>query len=99
LLLKKPPQEPALSVRAGLLEVVFRFPERRTSMSSENERYAYEPEAGPGWISRAEARTLMGVSEMELREIFHGLRLSRRTVSLYSKSEIRALAAVAKKLR
>jgi predicted transcriptional regulator len=41
----------------------------------------------------------MGVSEMELREIFHGLRLSRRTVSLYSKSEIRALAAVAKKLR
>jgi hypothetical protein len=99
LLLNKPPQEPALSVRAGLLEVVFRFPERRTSMSGENERYAYEPEAGPGWISRAEARALLGVSEMELREIFHGLRLSRRTVSLYSKSEIRALATVAKQLR
>jgi hypothetical protein len=68
-------------------------------MSSANERYAYEPEAGPGWISRAEARALLGVSEIELREIFHGLRLSRRTVSLYSKSEIRALVAVAKKLR
>jgi hypothetical protein len=58
----------------------------------------HEPEAGPGWISRAEARALLGVSEMELRELFHGFRLSRRTVPFYSKSEIQALAAVAKRL-
>jgi hypothetical protein len=69
------------------------------NMSSTNDRDVFEPEAGPGWISRAEARALLGVSEIELREIFRGLRLSRRTVSLYSKSEMRALAAVAKKLR
>ena len=59
----------------------------------------FEPEAGPGWISRAEARALLGVGEMELREIFHGLALSRRAVSLYSKSEIQALAVLARRLR
>lgn len=70
-------------------------------MSSRNDRRDYdpEPEAGPGWISRAEARALLGVGEIELREIVQGVRLSRRTVSLYSKSEIRALAALARKLR
>lgn len=70
-------------------------------MSSRNDRRDYEPEpeAGPEWISRAEARALLGVGELELREIFQGLVLSRRTVSLYAKSEIRALAALAKKLR
>ena len=69
------------------------------NMSSANDGHDFEPEAGPGWISRAEARALLGVSEIELRELFRGLRLSRRTVSLYSKSEMRALADVAKKLR
>jgi hypothetical protein len=69
-------------------------------MSSLNDWRDREPEleAGPGWITRAEARALLGVGEMELREILHGLRLSRRTVSLYSKSEIRALAGVVKAL-
>jgi hypothetical protein len=63
-----------------------------------NERREYEPEAGPGWVTRAEARALLGVTEMELREILHGFRLSRRPVTLYSKSEIQALASVAKRL-
>jgi hypothetical protein len=70
-------------------------------MSSNNERRDLEPEleAGPGWISRAEARALLGVSEMELREICRGLSLSRRVVPLYSKAEIQALSATARKLR
>jgi hypothetical protein len=67
-------------------------------MSGMIERRDYEPEGGPGWISRAEARALLGVTEMELREILHGFRLSRRLVSLYSKSEIQALASVARRL-
>jgi hypothetical protein len=58
----------------------------------------FEPEAGPGWISRAEARALLNVTEMQLRELLRGFRLSRRTVPFYSKSEIQALAAVAKRL-
>ena len=68
-------------------------------MSRMIDRRAFEPEAGPGWISRAEARALLGVTETELRELFHGLALSRRTVSLYSKSEIQALAVLARRLR
>lgn len=60
---------------------------------------AAELEAGPGWISRAEARALLGVSDTELRELSHGVNLSRRTVSLFLKSEIRALAEAAKRLR
>ena len=70
-------------------------------MSSNHERRDFEPEleAGTGWISRAEARALLGVSEMELREISHGLSLSRRMVPLYSKAEIQALSTIAKKLR
>ena len=68
-------------------------------MSRMIDRRDFEPEAGPGWISRAEARALLGVTETELRELFHGVALSRRTVALYSKSEIQALAALAKRLR
>ncbi|MHC5536671.1 hypothetical protein ACYOEI_00170 [Singulisphaera rosea] len=60
---------------------------------------AAELEAGAGWISRAEARALLGISDTELRELLHRMNLSRRTVSLYLKSEIRALAETAKTLR
>ncbi|WP_422924973.1 hypothetical protein [Singulisphaera sp. PoT] len=56
-------------------------------------------EAGSGWISRAEAREILGVSELELRELSQGFDLSRRTVSLYLRSEIRALAEAARRLR
>ncbi len=58
-----------------------------------------ELEAGPGWITRAEARDLLGVGEIELRELTRGLNLSRRSIPLYSKAEILALRVVVKKLR
>jgi hypothetical protein len=70
-------------------------------MSSKNVRHddGPEPEVGPGWITRGEARALLGVSETELRELFRGLAPSRRVVPLYLKSEIQALARAVEQLR
>ena len=70
-------------------------------MSSKNDlrNEELELEAGSEWISRAEVRALLGVSDTELRELSHGMRLSRRKISLFLKAEIRALADAAKKMR
>ena len=47
-------------------------------MSSKNVRHddGPETEAGPGWITRGEARALLGVGETELRELLRGLALA-----------------------
>ncbi len=70
-------------------------------MSGKNDRHEDrpEPEAGPGWITRGEARDLLGVGEMELRDLLRGFALSRREVRLFQKSEIEALARLVKQLR
>ena len=70
-------------------------------MSGKNGRHDFEPEpeAGPEWISRGEARALLGVGELELREIIRGLSLSRRVVPLYLKAEIQALVPTVQRLR
>jgi hypothetical protein len=95
----QPRSELTLIVRAGFRGVFPRFEGRRTNMSRPKNPGNTELEAGPGWITRAEARDLLGVGEIELRELTRGLNLSRRSIPLYSKAEILALRVVVKKLR
>jgi hypothetical protein len=62
-----------------------------------------EVQAGPepvaGWITRAEARAVLGIEETELAALIARFRLRHSVVQVYSKPEILALREVVKKLR
>ena len=50
-----------------------------------------KPEPVAGWITRAEARSLLGIDEKELAELLKRFRLRPSWVDVYSKPEILAL--------
>jgi hypothetical protein len=52
-----------------------------------------------GWVTRGEARALLGLDDSGLTDLLGGYQLSRSWVEVYSKAEILALRAVVKKLR
>ena len=51
-----------------------------------------KPEPVAGWITRAEARSLLGIDEKELAELLKRFRLRPSWVDVYSKPEILARA-------
>ena len=52
-----------------------------------------------GWVTRAEARSVLGIEENELVELIARFRLRKTSVEVYSKPEIFALREIVKKLR
>jgi hypothetical protein len=58
-----------------------------------------KPEPVAGWITRAEARNVLGVEEAELAALIARFRLRRSLVEVYSKPEILALREIVAKLR
>jgi hypothetical protein len=57
------------------------------------------PEPIAGWITRAEARSVLGIEEDELAALIARFRLRRSLVEVYSKPEILALREIVEKLR
>jgi hypothetical protein len=64
-------------------------------------RPAVQAKAEPiaGWITRAEARSVLGIEEKELAELLTRFRLRKSSVEVYSKAEILALREIVAKLR
>ncbi len=58
-----------------------------------------KPEPVSGWITRAEARNILGINETELTALLARFRLRQSWVEVYSKPEIVALRAFVEKLR
>jgi hypothetical protein len=58
-----------------------------------------KPEPVAGWVTRGEARALLGVENGELTRLLDGYKLSRGWVEVYSKAEILALRGIVKDLR
>jgi len=58
-----------------------------------------KPEPVSGWVTRAEARNILGISETELTALLARYRLRQSWVEVYSKPEIVALRAFVEKLR
>jgi hypothetical protein len=58
-----------------------------------------KPEPIVGWITRAEARSVLGIEEKELAELLTRFRLRKSSVEVYSKAEILALREIVAKLR
>ena len=58
-----------------------------------------KPEPIAGWVSRGEARALLGVEDTSLTDLLGAYKLSRRRVEVYSKAEILALRSIVKKLQ
>jgi hypothetical protein len=58
-----------------------------------------KPEPVSGWITRAEARSLLGVEETELAALITRFRLRQNWVEVYSKPEVLALREIVAKLR
>jgi hypothetical protein len=57
------------------------------------------PEPVSGWITRAEARNVLGINEAELGALLARFRLRHNLVEVYPKAEILALRAIVEKLR
>ena len=58
-----------------------------------------KPEPIAGWITRGEARALLGIEEAELAALIARFRLRQSWVEVYSKPEILALREIVAKLR
>jgi hypothetical protein len=58
-----------------------------------------KPEPISGWITRAEARSVLGIEEAELAALIARFRLRQSWVEVYSKPEILALREIVEKLR
>jgi hypothetical protein len=57
------------------------------------------PEPVAGWITRAEARSVLGIEESELAALIDRFRIRPNLVEVYSKPEILALREIVAKLR
>jgi hypothetical protein len=58
-----------------------------------------KPEPVAGWITRAEARSVLGIEEAELAALIARFRLRRSLIEVYAKAEIFALREIVAKLR
>jgi hypothetical protein len=58
-----------------------------------------KPEPVAGWVTRAEARSLLGIEEAYLVELIARFRLRHSLVEVFSKPEILALREIVEKLK
>jgi hypothetical protein len=58
-----------------------------------------KPEPVAGWVTRGEARALLGVEDSRLTDLLRSYQLSRSRIEVYSKAEILALRGIVKKLQ